>query len=216
MAQAANQLTRIDDLNDLLRYLTEELGYEKYPALWEMQERFWDGQLLLTRQRHVEGKPYSPTDGKPYNREPVNPSFARSKLTLEFDSHDRVQVISRAAGFEWWDFRYLIAEGCDARTICWRRCPPASQPVPDVVKKDVPVRKPRRSASEKPKKTQRARLISLMEETNLEKSGLLPHEAREKIRPRFRKKYRKLKVPADRTIDRAYEKYAGVTNTSVE
>jgi hypothetical protein len=127
-AQAANQLTRIDNLDDLLRYLTEDLGYEKYPALWEMRERIWDGQLRLTRQRHVEGKPYSPTDGKPYNREPVDPSFARSKLTLEFDSHDRVQVISRAAGFEWWDLRYLIAEGCDVRAI-WPL--PASQPAPE-------------------------------------------------------------------------------------
>jgi len=53
----------IKDLDGTLRYLTEELGSEKYAALYEMQERIWDGQLRLTRQRHVLGKPYSPTDG---------------------------------------------------------------------------------------------------------------------------------------------------------
>jgi hypothetical protein len=52
-----------------------------------------------------------------------------------------------------------------------------------------------------------------MEDTGLEK-GLLPHEARNSVRPRFRKKYPGLKVPADSTIDRAYKKYASATDTS--
>ena len=94
MAQAKTDPTRIDDLDDLLSYLTKELGYEKYAALCEMQERIWDGKLRLTRQRHVLGKPYSPTDGKPYNPEPVDPIFFRSKLILDFDHrHDRVEVV---------------------------------------------------------------------------------------------------------------------------
>ena len=38
MAEAVNQHTPIKDLDALLPYLTEELGYEKYDALWEMQE----------------------------------------------------------------------------------------------------------------------------------------------------------------------------------
>jgi hypothetical protein len=54
-----------------------------------------------------------------------------------------------------------------------------------------------------------------MEETGLEKSGLLPHEVREKVRPRFKKKYPELKLPGDSTIDRAYKKYAA-TDTSAE
>jgi hypothetical protein len=125
MAQAIASIQPIKDLDDAHHYLVEELGYEKYPALWEMEACIWDGQLRLTRQRHVDGKPYSPTDGKLYNPEPVNPSFFRSNLKLEFDRHDRVTVM-----FEWWDFRYRIAEGCDVRTI-WPRRLPASQTAPD-------------------------------------------------------------------------------------
>ena len=126
MAQAT-QLTPIKDLDGALRYLVDELGYEKYPALWEMEARIWDSQLRLTRQRHVDGLPYSPSHyGKPYNQEPVDPSFFRSKLTLEFDRHDRVQVIPRRAGSEWFDYRYRMAEGCDVRTI-WPPRSPAQQ-----------------------------------------------------------------------------------------
>jgi hypothetical protein len=65
----------------------------------------------------------------------------------------------------------------------------ASSP-PAMVKQDVPARKPRRPASEKPKKpkkTQSTRLISLMEEIGLEKSGLLPHEVRTKVSAQFKK-----------------------------
>jgi hypothetical protein len=131
MAQAGDHPTPIKDLDALLRYLTEELGYEKYAALCEMQERIWDGQLRLTRQRHVDGKPYSPTDGKPYNPEPVDSSFFRSKLILDFDHrHDRVEVVERVVGLPW-DLCYRIAEGCDVRAICWSRRPPASQPASD-------------------------------------------------------------------------------------
>jgi hypothetical protein len=117
-------MARIQDLDGVLRYLVEELDYEKYAALWEMEARIWDEHLRLTRQRHIDGKPYLPWDHptihgttKPCNQEPVKPAFFRSNLTLEFDPHDRVQVISRRAGFEWVDFRYRIAEGCDVRTI---------------------------------------------------------------------------------------------------
>jgi hypothetical protein len=76
-------------------------------------------------------------------------------------------------------------------------------------------RKPTTPAKE-PKKTQRTRLISLMEEIGLAKSGLLLHEVREKVRPQFQKKHRGLKLPADSTIDRAYRKYASATDTRVE
>jgi hypothetical protein len=125
------------DLDDVLRYLTEELGYEKYAALCEMQERIWDGQLRLTRQRHVLGKPYNPTDGKPYNREPVDPAFFRNKLILDFDHrHNRVEVVERVVGLPW-DFRYRIAEQCDARAICWRRRPPASPDPEDSASPDL-------------------------------------------------------------------------------
>ena len=67
----------------------------------------------------------------PYSIEPVKPSFIRGNLNFEFDSHDRVQVISR----EWFVYRYQIAEQCDARAIPWRR-PPAALPTPDQQPKD--------------------------------------------------------------------------------
>src|SRR6516164_6421457 len=106
MAQAGDHPTPINDLDDLLRYPTEERGYEKYPALWEMWERASNGELRLMRQRHVDGLPYSPSHyGMPYSIEPVKPSFIRGNLNCEFDSHDRVQVISR----EWFVYRYRIA-----------------------------------------------------------------------------------------------------------
>jgi hypothetical protein len=76
-------------------------------------------------------------------------------------------------------------------------------------------RKPTTSAKN-PKKTPRTRLISLMQEIGLAKSGLLPHEVREKVRPQFQKKHRGLKLPADSTIDRAYEAYTNATDTSAE
>jgi hypothetical protein len=124
---AESQHTPIKDLDDALRYLVEELGYQDYAALWDMEARIWDGKLRLTRQRLVDGLPYSPSHyGKPYNQEPVNPAFFCNNLTLGFDSHDRVKVISRIAGFEWWVFRYRIAEGCDVRAI-WPRRSPAQQ-----------------------------------------------------------------------------------------
>jgi hypothetical protein len=52
----------IKDLDGTLRYLTEELG-SNTPRSMRCRKRIWDGQLRLTRQRHVLGKPYSPTDG---------------------------------------------------------------------------------------------------------------------------------------------------------
>jgi hypothetical protein len=104
--------------------------------------------------------------------------------------------------------------------------PTTAAPPPAVVEQDAPARKPRpptaalppprRPTSKKPKKTQRTRLISLMEEIGLEKSGLLPHEVRTKVRPQFTKKYRNSNLPADSTIDRAYKTYASATDTSAE
>jgi hypothetical protein len=126
VAEALASIQPIKDLDDALRYLVEELGYEEYPALWEMEARIWDGKLRLMRQKLVDDLPYSPSHyGMPYNVEPVDPSFFCSKLTLRFDRHDRVEVIPRVAGFEWWDFRYRIADGCDVRAI-WPH-PPASE-----------------------------------------------------------------------------------------
>jgi len=92
------------------------------------------------------------------------------------------------------------------------------EPVKPLVEKGAAKAKPRKptTPAKKPKKTQRTRLISLMEEIGLAKSGLLPFEVREKVKPQFQKKHRGLKLPADSTIDRAYGKYASATDTSAE
>jgi hypothetical protein len=55
-----------------------------------------------------------------------------------------------------------------------------------------------------------------MQDLGLEKSGLLLHEVRKKVRPGFINKYPKRDVPADVTINRAYEKYKSAKDTSAE
>ena len=97
MAQAADQHipSSIErSLDDYLAQLIATLGCAKYPALWEMWERIATRRLLFIRQRLVNGKPYMPPDGKPYNPEVVNPSYFRSNYTFDFDRHDRVQVVA--------------------------------------------------------------------------------------------------------------------------
>ena len=49
----ATDCLRIDDLDDLLRYLTKDLGYSKGVAVYMMNQRYQqpdlDGQLQLTK-----------------------------------------------------------------------------------------------------------------------------------------------------------------------
>ena len=104
MAQAAD--TRIEwSLDDYVDLIAK--SGERSPAvLWELWDRLVHGRLILFRQRLVDGKPYNPADGKPYDREAVKPSYVRSNYTFDFDDNDRVKVISR----EWFTYRYTVAE----------------------------------------------------------------------------------------------------------
>jgi hypothetical protein len=116
MAQAANKHTRIDDLDDLLRYLTEELGFQKGFAIYAMNQHYHDqldGQLRLEKQDLI-------LDDEPYGDWiAINAEFG--DLKLDRDGH--VQVIPRIKF--WRKGRYRIAEGCDVRAI-WPPRPPAS------------------------------------------------------------------------------------------
>jgi hypothetical protein len=93
---------------------------------------------------------------------------------------------------------------------------PTAEPVKLLDEEGAAKAKLRKPTTPAKKKTPRTRLISLMEEIGLAKSGLLPFEVREKVKPQFQKKHRGLKLPVDSTIDRAYEKYASATDTSAE
>jgi hypothetical protein len=115
MARAVEQHIRIDNLNDLRRYLTQDLGYSKGVAVYMMNQRYLDGQLQLTKVEYVGVKPQGEV--------PIGPEFGHIEL-----DHDRVRVVPRIP--LWRKAIYRIAEGCDARAI-WPRRPPAFQPAPD-------------------------------------------------------------------------------------
>jgi hypothetical protein len=115
MARAVEQHIRIDNLDDLRRYLTKDLGYSKGVAVYMMNQRYLDGQLQLTKVEYVGVKPQGEV--------PIDPEFGHIEL-----DHDRVRFVPRR--MLWRKAIYRIAEGCDVRTI-WPRRPPASQPAPD-------------------------------------------------------------------------------------
>jgi hypothetical protein len=79
-------------------------------------------------------------------------------------------------------------------------------------------RQPRKSTTpaEEPGETYSTQLINLMREMSLAKSGLRLSEVREKVRPRFRKKYPDRPLPDDVTINRAYKKYKSAKDTRAE
>jgi hypothetical protein len=117
MAESADHPTPIKDLDDLLRYLTEELGYEKYDALWEMEQKYLDGQLRLEKQDLIR-------DDEPYGDWiAINALYGH----IELNRRGRVRVVPLTP--LWREASYRIAEGCDARAI-WPRRPPASQAAP--------------------------------------------------------------------------------------
>ena len=199
--QAVEQHTPVEiewSLDDYVADLIATLGYERYPALWEMWERIATKRLLFIRQRLVDGKPYSPWDHptihgtpKPYFPEVVDANDFRSNYKFEFDDHDRVKVFSH----EWSDYRYTVAEPPR---------PPASQTAPDQQRKAKAGPEP----SKKPKETLETRLIDLMKELRL-KSGMFPREVRAIIKQPFKDKFKDKydDQPARSTITRAYKKY---------
>jgi hypothetical protein len=135
MAEAAEQHTPIKDLDDALHYLTVELGYRKGVAIFMMNERYLDGDLLLEKQECVR-------DGEPYgDAVPIDAKFGY----IELDPQGRVRVAPRTK--LWREARYRIAEACDVRAI-WSPHPPAAhatqdqRPTPDPAPEALPVSDP--------------------------------------------------------------------------
>jgi hypothetical protein len=173
MALATYLHTPIKDLDDLLRYLTEDLGYRKGVAAYMTNERYKDGDLWLTKVEYVGVKPQGEV--------PIDPEFGQIELR-----RGRMQVVPRKP--LWRKARYRIAEGCDARAI-WPR-PPAPLPAPD--------RQPEDKAGPDPSRTGAARAPSAIpgddspkrvstqewvtaEAIRLKKAGEIPADAKRYI-----------------------------------
>jgi hypothetical protein len=79
-------------------------------------------------------------------------------------------------------------------------------PPPAVVEQDAPARKPRPpTASKKPKETLETRLVSIMKDIGLKKSGLLPREVLKAVKQPYKDKYRD--EPSQSAATRAYDQY---------
>jgi hypothetical protein len=102
MALATYQHTRIDDLNDLLRYLTEDLGYTKGVAVYMANQRYKDGDLRLTKVEYVGIKPQGEI--------PIAAEFGHIEV-----HRGRMRFVPREP--LWRKAIYRIAEGCDVRAI---------------------------------------------------------------------------------------------------
>jgi len=120
MAQAIDHPTPIKDLDDLLRYLTEELRYSKGVAIYSMNQHYHgqlDGRLVLEKQDLIDDEPYGGW---------VTTNANLWDLKLGGDGH--VQVIPRIK--LWPKAHHRRAEECDPRAI-WPPQPAASQAAPD-------------------------------------------------------------------------------------
>jgi hypothetical protein len=197
MALAIYQHTRIDDLNDLLRYLTEDLGYTKGVAVYMANQRYKDGDLRLTKVEYVGIKPQGEI--------PIDAEFGH----LESD-HRGLRFVSRKK--LWRKTIYRIAEGCDVRAI-WPdpSAPIASAPIAALSPPCKPTTPPKKTnpitPPKKPKrKTQHTKLIDLMEELHLE-TGMLPRDVRTDIEPAYKNKHHIAVAPSRSAITRAYNDY---------
>jgi hypothetical protein len=217
MAPAESQHTRIEfTLDDYLHHLRVVLGCRINAAVREMARRIATDErvLLICREYDADDNLKGEAD---VDRRDFSVNF-----DLKFDMSGRLRVVPRTlrsmfGGIEvdssadgvthriflpkWHDdFVYTVVEQATSSTTT--AVLPAPRKAITSSKKSKPT-----TSSKEPKKTQSTRLISLMVDTDLEKLGLLPYEVRNKVRPRFRKKYPNRRMPSDRTIDRAYEKY---------
>jgi hypothetical protein len=192
MAQAANQHTPIKDLDDVLRYLTVELGYKKGVAVFMMNERYSAGDLRLERQDCIR-------DGEPYGGWiAIDAKFGYLKLDRK--GHVRVEPRVKL----WREARYRIAEGCDVRALFSPR-PPAAQTAPDRQPEDKAARDPVDSIKRALSKSDRVHniLVDLDGEGRLG-DDLQPNEIEKLVKPKYA---RDLKVPHRRTLGRVYKSY---------
>jgi hypothetical protein len=111
MTRAIPKLLR--EIDDVYRYFVEELGYEKYDALWEITECIATGLFRITRQKWIDGSLSKEPLGNP---ETVDGSYFFDNYTLGSDHYGRATVVSRR--YEWCDYHWTIDERCDVRTLC--------------------------------------------------------------------------------------------------
>ena len=207
MALAETDPTRIDDLDDLLDYLTKNLRCTKVVAACVVNQAYLDGELRLEKQDLIR-------DGEPYGGWiAIDAKFGH----LELDRHGRMRVVP---GIKLWrEARYRIDEQCDARAI-WplpsasqttapdkqqdeQLVPPTSAtstaalPLPHKTKPTTPFKKAKRE-------TQHDRLINLMKERQL-KAGMLPRDVRTLIEAAYKTKHRVAVAPSRSAITRAYD-----------
>jgi hypothetical protein len=193
MALAETDPTRIDDLDDLLDYLTKNLRCTKVVAACVVNQAYLDGELRLEKQDLIR-------DGEPYGGWiAIDAKFGH----LELDRHGRMRVVP---GIKLWrEARYCIAGQCDARAL-WptpstlmTALPPPPKPITPP-KKTKPTTPPKKAKRE----TQHDRLINLMKERQL-KAGMLPRDVRTLIEAAYKTKHRVAVAPSRSAITRAYD-----------
>ena len=197
MALATYLHTPIKDLDDLLRYLTEDSAYTKGVAGYVANQRYKDGHLRLTKVEYVGVKPQGEV--------PIDPEFGHIEV-----HRGRMRFVPREP--LWRKAIYRIAEGCDARAI-WPApsAPIASAPIVALPPPCKPTAPPKKTnpitLPKKPKrKTQHTKLIDLMEELHLE-TGMLPRDVRTDIEPAYKNKHHVAVAPSRSAITRAYNDY---------
>jgi hypothetical protein len=197
MALAADHHTPISDLDDLLRYLIEELGYARGVAFYMMKERWAAGELLLEKQEYV-------ADCKPYGDAVViDAKFGDLEL-----HRGQVRVVPRIK--LWREVSYKIAEQCNIRAL-W---PALSTPMAALPTTALPPPRKTNPPKKAKRETQHDRLINLMNEHQLP-AGILPRDVRTVIESAYKTKHRVAVAPSRSAITRAYNEYeAALTGTT--
>ena len=174
-----------------------ELDQRLRPALKRLQavqseivKRNEAGKLELRIQSRNSG-PWRDFNKDWWNTDKWRLHFSRCRIDPDYPNGDRP---SWREDNDHWIFATSQSVERLLNQFAGKRSQPDQKPASDAVKpieKGAAKAKPRKptTPAEKPKNTQRTRLISLMQEIGLAKSGLLLHEVREKVRPQFQKKH---------------------------
>jgi hypothetical protein len=202
------------DLTDLHRYLCVELGYEIDPALREIENAIATGRLELKVQGFVMGIPQG-------DAVKVDPFDFRIDFELKFDRYAKMVMLVQIIDREWSalffegskpvpfvERRYTISE--EAARVVWPASPESDAPLPQPI---TPSKKANKKANKKAKPTQHARLVTIMENLKLKKSGMLPREVRKAVTQPYKNEHHE--EPSDSAIARAYGDYlSGITSAA--
>jgi hypothetical protein len=184
MARAAEQHTPTEwgedrwTLDEIFDYLTKAVGYPEERALYEMERARLARRLVLRVQKIVDGKPQGDPEYLPFNK----------KHKLIRDLGWVVPQNHKWGDNRWTEYRQVILD-------LWPSRPPAAL---------LPPGKPTRP-SRKRKETSETRLVEIMKDISLEKSGLLPREVLKAVKQPYKDKYHD--EPSQSAVTRAYNKY---------